>query len=166
MNEYQWKKGARISGLAAEVVAKHLESLEINGNGISPESVVESARPSGSPIHKAFTWNNAEAANQYRLWQARHLIGSLEVRMEGPLSEEPISVRAYLNASVEDSEQVYYSLGTIKDIPELKAQVLEQVRRDIAAARNKLAGLESVFAELMPLALALDSARELAETIA
>lgn len=164
--EYQWKRGARISGLAAEVVAKHLESLESNGDGISPESVVDSARPKDSPIHKAFTWNNAEAANQFRLWQARHLIGSLEVRIESPLAGEPINVRAYLNASVEDSEQVYYSLGTIKGDPELRAQVLEQVRRDIASARSKLNALESVFTELLPLVEALDTARELAETLA
>ena len=165
--DYQWKTGSRISGLAAETVARHLESLERERGCVSPEAVVESARPSTSVIHKAFEWSNKVAADQYRLEQARLLLRSLEIRIENPLSEEPLSVRAYLNAEPEDDgDCVYFSLETIRNDDALKAQVLSQVRRDISAARSKLNALESVFAELLPLANLLESAQELAGALA
>ena len=41
---------------------------------LKPETVVERARNPRSALHDKFTWNNTEAAHQYRLIQARNLI--------------------------------------------------------------------------------------------
>lgn len=50
-----------------------------NGGLLTPEAVVEFARPKTSPLHKRFLWDDTEAAHQYRLWQARQMI-SVTVR--------------------------------------------------------------------------------------
>lgn len=45
-----------------------------NGGVLQPVAVVESARPSTSPLHSRFEWDNTKAAHEYRLAQARMLI--------------------------------------------------------------------------------------------
>ena len=47
---------------------------------LSPKQVVEWARSHpNSVLYKRFEWDNSKAAAQYRLWQARELITSVEV---------------------------------------------------------------------------------------
>lgn len=41
---------------------------------VKPSIVVREAFPKESPLHGYFEWNNKKAADQHRLWQARHLI--------------------------------------------------------------------------------------------
>lgn len=56
-------------------VARELRRLADNNGGLLlPEKVVESARPTTSPLHSRFTWDDSEAAQAYRIWQARQLI--------------------------------------------------------------------------------------------
>jgi hypothetical protein len=45
-----------------------------NGGLLQPEIVVQEARLKTSPLHRRFTWDDGEAALQYRIWQARQLI--------------------------------------------------------------------------------------------
>jgi len=52
-----------------------LESIrKKNGGILRAEDVVTAARPINHPLHSRFTWDNTEAAKQYRLWQAREMI--------------------------------------------------------------------------------------------
>lgn len=41
---------------------------------IKPSDLVEAARPSDSPAHGGFLWDNKKAGNEYRLIQARQWI--------------------------------------------------------------------------------------------
>lgn len=64
--------------MAAQEVIKTLRILASGNAGVlQPEAVVEAARPDDSPLHSSFTWDDTEAAHQYRLWQARVLIRSI-----------------------------------------------------------------------------------------
>jgi hypothetical protein len=54
-----------------------LEELRIKGN-VSPESLVDAARPANSPIHHLFEWDDAVAGERYRLEQARLYIAKVE----------------------------------------------------------------------------------------
>jgi hypothetical protein len=54
---------------------KELRELEKANDGIlKPEDVVDRAKNPKSALHGAFTWDDTEAAKQYRLEQARRLI--------------------------------------------------------------------------------------------
>jgi hypothetical protein len=52
-----------------------LQSLADTNDGIlKPEMVVEAARPIESPLHHRFTWDDSQAAAQWRLEEARRVI--------------------------------------------------------------------------------------------
>lgn len=59
-------------------MTKYTEELSkiaaAHGGTLYPRDVVEAARPEDSPLHDAFTWDDTEAARQWRLEQARRLI--------------------------------------------------------------------------------------------
>ena len=56
-------------------VLDELERIaKANGGVLRAEDVVESARNERSPLHASFTWDNDEAAERWRLHQARNLI--------------------------------------------------------------------------------------------
>lgn len=56
-------------------IVKELKRLaKKNGGVLEPARVVEAARESASPLHSQFEWDDSEAAQRYRLWQARQLI--------------------------------------------------------------------------------------------
>jgi hypothetical protein len=46
---------------------------------VTPYDIVDAARDPDSPLHSAFTWDDAEAAHQHRLDQARYLIRRIHV---------------------------------------------------------------------------------------
>ena len=54
---------------------KELRKIErANGGVLQPEKVVEHAANPDSALHSAFEWDDSEAAQKYRLEQARQLI--------------------------------------------------------------------------------------------
>lgn len=64
---------------AADVsVRAALAALETDGR-LVPEAVVEAAASPTSPLHRYFTWDDTEAAHEYRKQQARKLIRVVRV---------------------------------------------------------------------------------------
>jgi len=56
-------------------IQQELESIRRSAGGLlRPEDVVEFARSPETALHEEFTWDDSEAAHQYRLWQARQVI--------------------------------------------------------------------------------------------
>jgi hypothetical protein len=52
-----------------------LEEVRLSHDGkLRPPDVVNAARPEESPLHSHFEWDDSEAAEEYRLYQARYLI--------------------------------------------------------------------------------------------
>lgn len=106
--EYAWKPNAHVA-LDAKVVGPFLEKLrKRSGGALSPEAVLAAAQSPDSPIHEYFEWDDDEAATQYRLQQARHLITVIVVsRME-----EPEPHRAFV--SVTQGDKKYESSEEVK----------------------------------------------------
>lgn len=63
------------------------EIAKRDGGLLRPQAVVDAARDEESPLHNAFCWDDTEAANQYRLIQAQHLIRSFKITIEKNGSE-------------------------------------------------------------------------------
>lgn len=77
--KYEFSEGARLQSGAkmddADGVGQHLEALRERFKGeLTPKDVVDDARNHNSPLHSFFEWNDGEAAEQWRLQQARGLI--------------------------------------------------------------------------------------------
>jgi len=79
--------------LTEQAIAE-LKALEDGRGRLTPEQVVEAARPAESALHACFTWNNSEAAERWRIEEARELIRS--VRIEVTVEDRPIRSIAYV----------------------------------------------------------------------
>lgn len=55
-------------------VKKALEAIYERDGAVSPQAVLDAAKPKNSPLHKLFDWDDAAAAEAHRLNQARQLI--------------------------------------------------------------------------------------------
>lgn len=51
-----------------------LEIAKRDGGVITPAAVIRAARNPKSVLHRAFTWDDTEAANKWRIHEAQHLI--------------------------------------------------------------------------------------------
>ena len=62
-----------------KAAAAVIEDLERRQGRARPHDVVEAARPRSSPLHGAFEWRDDEAAERWRICQARRLINAVQV---------------------------------------------------------------------------------------
>jgi len=120
--------------------------LEQFGDSLTPEQLVEIARPTRSPIHKLFCWDNTKAANMYRVEQARYIIRHVEIEIV--YDKKPMRTRAY-HAVVIDSEapneKHYTSIAAIQKSPELASQVIRQAGRELKGWRTRYKDYSSIF---------------------
>ncbi len=79
--EVRWKENSRHAGKAS-VVFQALEDIRSESGTLDPHIVVERAKAKTNPLHKFFTWNNGEAADKWRVHEARNLINSIEIVRE------------------------------------------------------------------------------------
>ena len=68
--------------------------MAAHGGLLDPADVVEAARAPTSALHSYFTWDNREAADKWRLEEARSLIRSVTITIEGA---EPMQIRAFVS---------------------------------------------------------------------
>ena len=74
--------------------AAAIKKLEQNGGRVTAEALLQAARHPKHPMHADFQWDNAKAAHQHRLDQARSYIS--EVRVIITTSTRTIVCPAYL----------------------------------------------------------------------
>src|SRR5690348_11374673 len=85
-----------ISPAEARKVSSFLRRYLPSGE-ITAREVLDLARPRTSPIHRYFNWDDTDAAEKYRLMQARKLIACLVVEIDGQEIREytsPIYIEA------------------------------------------------------------------------
>lgn len=71
-----WKSGCRISADAQKVAD---EILAI-GSSATTAQILDKARDKHTELHKCFDWDDAEAAEKWRLQQARHIVCNLVIK--------------------------------------------------------------------------------------
>lgn len=124
---YRWKGGFG-KGLRAEIAVAELERIGKSANGkIMPDMVVAAARPITAPLHPAFTWDDGEAAEKYRLHEARLLINHIIIVPIMESGEERESVRAFVSLAPEDDEtRSYESIVIVMNDAEKRSRILSQ----------------------------------------
>jgi len=118
---YEFKSGSHLRG-DAQAVGERLEQIRQRRTGLTPEAVVKDARSEASVLHALFEWDDAKAANRYRLDQAGHIIRCITVQVEEVESEhpqqslaiaqvevKPATFRAFMPVQRPDGESVYES---------------------------------------------------------
>ena len=113
-----------------EVIAA-LKALCSRDGIISPEMVVEAARSKSSPLHDHFTWDDTEAAHQFRILEAKKLLRVTVEYLPIPQSE---SVRAFVSLGSDRLDGGGYrtSVSVFSD-EQMREQLLLDAQRDMQA---------------------------------
>lgn len=138
MAVYQWKRGSR-ADVDAQVVGDELERIRVHNNGrLESEDVVEASRPEDAPLHGAFIWDDAAAAEAYRVEQAKYLIRSVEIVIDKGDDRTPI--RAFVSVKRDEDRSYTSTIHALSDA-DLRAQVVRQAWFELEAWRQRHAEL-------------------------
>lgn len=137
---YRW--GQRSYGVSADVAGKVMEKLEARGE-LTPPKLVEVSRPEDAPLHKCFEWDDAKAAEGYRVIQARKIIQAIEIVREDVETEDakPVQIRAF-HALQDEETNSYESLEHILSDEEKTERLMELAVRDMQIFRDKYQTIE------------------------
>jgi hypothetical protein len=112
---------------------------EENGGRLTPRLAVAAARDESNPLHPCFEWDDAVAAEAYRLSQARAVIRLIRIESDGEEDGAP----AFL--SVADGAGISYrSLAAVSSSRELQLSILRAAERDLAAWERRYRELSDI----------------------
>lgn len=123
----------------AQLVGEELEQIERN-NAITPEHVVEYAeRHKDSELYKCFEWDDSEAANKWRLQQARLVICSISLEIK----EEPRKVqRVYVSIKDKDTEErTFKSINEVLKNDKEYQQLVDKAKKELEGCRDRYTNL-------------------------
>ena len=110
------------------------------GGKPKPRDVVAAARSNRHPLHKHFEWDDKEAADAFRLSQARELMRV--IRIESDKKGVPSSP-AWISVHDVDGN-AYRSIDEVRSSRELQLIVLRQAERDLLAIERRYQDLIEV----------------------
>ena len=125
----------------AELIAEEIQRL----GQPTPHEVVDAARDEDSALHKHFTWDDSEAAEYWRLTQARQLIRAVKVRIIGA-EGQPVVVRAFhlLPGEDQEEEQRYVHVEVVRQSPHQSAHVMARAKSEVQKWYQQYIGYRSV----------------------
>ena len=137
---YQLRHGKTSNhGVSAKTIADNLSSIaRKNAGGLTPPAVLDAARPEASALHPVFEWEDAIAAEQHRLHQARHLIRSVQII--SPVTKDPRDVYAHC-PSLTGEKPAYHPVQTIVNRPDLYLSALTQLQNRVHEANTAVKNL-------------------------
>jgi hypothetical protein len=148
----RWRNGFRTRVNADDALAVSLEIAERDGS-VTPQAFVDAARPDDSPIHAGFTWEDAEAAERWRVTEARALLRNL-VLIEVIGDERKDIGPAYLNVTIagpedgesddQDSARAYVRLGDVRQSSDLREAALAEAKAGLRSWRRRFEHLRAV----------------------
>lgn len=144
---YQFKDGFYLKGNAQQV-GDLLESLRRRHNGkLTAQQVLEAAMKRRSILHDYFEWDDAEAAQKYRLTQASYLIRAVVMVPQGDEpSFEPVRAFVCVSGPDEKPRSFTHICAAMRD-EDLRKIVIQQARKELSAWRKHYADLEA-FSEI------------------
>jgi len=137
---FRARPGSRLSDEDAELAGRFIDE-RFDGEPFEPADVVAAARPKRSVLHRYFDWDDAFASEQWRLEQARKLVGAIvyEVVVVDDGEEKKQPSRAYHHVVVteedDDGEQirrpVYLQAEVVWSRPDLAKQVILKAQHEL-----------------------------------
>ncbi len=126
---YEWKiPKYRVN---AQTAGEELERIEKSAGKLDPEDVLQASRDSGAILHGCFEWDDGQAAEMYRVDQARCIIQNLvTVAVDSKTKHEP--VRAYVSI-----QGTYKSMGEVVARTDYEAELIESAKNELRHIRKK-----------------------------
>lgn len=118
-----------------------LEQVRKRSRGVLlPRAVVDHARDEASALHRYFEWDDTEAAEQWRLEQARCVIRAVVILLPQATTE----VRCYVSLQQDRGDASYRTTADVMSNDEWRARLLEEAHRDLEALERKYRTLEEL----------------------
>jgi hypothetical protein len=126
----------------AQKVGETLEALEAKNGNFSAQDMVDEARKKRSVLHPLFEWDDAKAAEAYRVTQANNILHCLVVQDDKV--EEP--VRAFVNVSINGVARkgTFMNIQSAMSDSLSKEIVLKNAIMELAAFKRKYEKLEEL----------------------
>lgn len=121
---------------------EQLQAVRAERGSLTPETVVEAARPESHPLHSRFEWDDSVAGHEYRKVQAAELIRSVRVTYGKESDGQPKSVRAFVPVRGESPQSVYEPIEEVMQDDFSRRLVLQQCRREWLTFERKFGHLE------------------------
>lgn len=134
-----WKSGCRISADAQKVAD---EILAI-GSSATTAQILDKARDEQTELHKCFDWDDAEAAEKWRLQQARHIVCNLVIKEKSDTPRP--EVRVFFKT---DTDSGYKPTVLIMQDKDEYRKLLDRALAELNSFRTKyktLVELDGVF---------------------
>jgi hypothetical protein len=106
---------------------------EESGGNLDPRRIVEFARSSNTALHSAFTWDDGEAAERWRINQAKQVIRAAVTMLPRP-DGGMVPVRAYV---YDATARQYAATSTVLSDAESADTLLRQMRLDVERILNR-----------------------------
>ncbi len=146
MNEqivtYKWAEGfPRPKGVSADEAQRELERIrEIRGK-LNANAVVEESRPVNSPLHSAFEWDDAVAAEHYRTGQGQQLIRAV-VKIGTSVEPECRTWILVRQAGAEQTE--YMPVALVVQDRDLLSDALDRLRGELRGAQHSVTEIQAL----------------------
>lgn len=150
---YKFKPGSFLKG-DAQAVGERLTQIRKTHGSLTPYDVVQDAKKESSVLHSYFQWDNEQAAHEYRLQQARHLVACVVIT-EADDHELKAPIRAFVNLSSEGESSYENTIEVMSD-EVLRERVLDALEADMERQREKL----QAFQELAEVVEGIDIVQE------
>ena len=142
-----YKYAGRTWNVSAQKAGEQLEIIERRDGSITPQAVVDAARPEGSVLHNLFEWNDEKAAEKYRLSQASTFIRCIVKTSEDETAKYS-TYRAFVNINPTGDRQniagTYVNIQTALSDPESRDVVLSNAKHEMQTFRRKYAELKEL----------------------
>lgn len=140
---YQFRTGNVYQGVTAQIAGEELERIRLANDGkLLTENVLENASSLESPIHGVFTWDDAKAAHEHRMQEARLFIRSVVVVQKSDDVPQPaywnIQISTQSKTEGEESERYYQASSVIASSPVEYASALNGMLRELVSAQTGL----------------------------
>lgn len=140
--KYEWLVNRDRFPVDAQVAGEALAKLvSLHGGKLTPEVVVNAARPKTAPLHKCFEWNDERAAELHRRAEAAKLIRSVRVKRENAEGEARV-VRAFVPAK--DETGAHFKSASVVTRSEQLRTAINVALDNLTAAREKLEPYQEV----------------------
>lgn len=140
IREYFAREGSVFSNKDAQKIGPVIYELSQQG-GVTARDVVDAARSVNSPLHPYFEWNDKIAADEFRLWRARDMMGSIKIKFTEPDDPGEIKeARAFQVTRVaphESEPRKYRTFEVLHGDTAFAAQMMESAYADIIMWRRK-----------------------------
>lgn len=132
---YQWK--IPVAPVSAQTAGEELERLYRKHGKLDPADVVEESRDASAPLHGCFEWNDAIAAEKYRVHQAGDIIRALVISEDK--EEESRDTRAFVHVRSD-----YHPISVVIDDAAMLAELLASAEKEMTAFQRKYETLQEL----------------------